>query len=109
MARNRKNLKNEGKHHTSPDPLIEAKLGSTVVHIAQPSAQQLASGLADSRRALKALPSAIAALPSSLKLKFKDDTPVFWADPADPTVVMRKLSRRISRGKFVNGRFVELK
>ncbi|GJJ02550.1 hypothetical protein RugamoR64_30880 [Duganella rhizosphaerae] len=65
--------------------------------------------LRDSRRVAKALPVAVAALPSELSLRFKSDTPLFSAYPSDPTVVIRKLKRKTSRGRFVGGKFVEIK
>ncbi|MQA38394.1 hypothetical protein [Rugamonas aquatica] len=62
--------------------------------------------LRDSRRVAKALPVAVAALPAELSLRFKSDTPLFSADPSDPTILIRKLKRNTSRGRFVGGKFV---
>ena len=63
----------------------------------------------DGRRVAKALPAAIAALPAELNVRFKHDTPLFSADPDDPTIIVRKLQRKTVRGRFVNGKFVEIK
>ncbi len=65
--------------------------------------------LRDSRRVAKALPAAVAALPAELNLHFKSDTPLFSADPSDPTIIIRKLKRKTSRGRYVGGKFVEIK
>ncbi|MYN15688.1 hypothetical protein GTP81_02875 [Rugamonas sp. FT107W] len=65
--------------------------------------------LRDSRRVTKTLPEAVGALPAELNLRFKSDTPLFFADPSDPTIVIRKLRRKTSHGRFVGGKFVEIK
>jgi len=65
--------------------------------------------LRDSRRVAKVLPVAVAALPAELSLRFKSDTPLFSVDPSDPTILIRKLKRKTSRGHFVGGKFVEIK
>lgn len=87
--------------------LVEIAFGSATLRAPRVSEESRARGVEDSRRAMRALADAVLALPG-IKLQRKVGVPLFYVDTEDPTLIVRELDGMKQRGRFEDGRFVEV-
>lgn len=83
-------------------------MGNVTVEVPTPSASELKERLAESQRVMRAF---AAALPKhGVRLNLPPTTPLYEADSKDPTLVIRKLGKTRTLGRFdKNGRFIQVK
>ena len=83
-------------------------LGNVTVEVPTPSASELKERLAESQRVMRAF---AAALPRhGVRLNLPPTIPRYEADSKDPNLVIRKLGKTRTLGRFdKNGRFIQVK
>lgn len=80
------------------------KVGRVTVDVRTPTPVELRKRVNESRWVATRLGSAIEK--PGVSLSHKATTPVFTADAKDPNLVVRKVGKTLSRGRFKNGVFV---
>ncbi|MCY0910533.1 hypothetical protein [Massilia antarctica] len=83
-------------------------LGNVTVEVPTPSAPELEKALAESQRVSRAFAEAIPR--HGVRLNLPSTTPLYEADSKDPNLVIRKLGKTRTLGRFnKNGHFVRVK
>ena len=82
----------------------QVQFGGVTVVVPKPAKQVVKKQIAAGRKAATNLTKAV--VKPGIKLKMTAGTPVFRADPRDPSLVVRTLNGETTRGRFVQGKFV---
>lgn len=85
---------------------LTVRFGGVTVVAPKPETQSVKRQIAEGRRAVTGLKRALGN--PGVKIGKTAGTPVFRADPRDATLVIQVLDGKVTRGKFVDGRFVPL-
>ncbi len=93
--------------NSRPD-LLEVIYGYVSDHTPSPSEEQVQLGKQESAHVASVLPVVLTELPFELDLGYAPDTPVFWSDPDDPSLLVRQIGESQVRGCFIDGEFVPL-
>ncbi|MDM5176977.1 hypothetical protein PO883_07165 [Massilia sp. DJPM01] len=120
------------KHTQAPKPIVSAReatppaspmtqritaegkamtvvtMGNVTVEVPTPSASELEKALAESQRVSRAFAEAIPR--HGVRLNLPSTTPLYEADSKDPNLVIRKLGKTRTLGRFnKNGHFIRVK
>ncbi|HEX8613650.1 MAG TPA: hypothetical protein VF800_20425 [Telluria sp.] len=83
-------------------------IGNVTVEVPTPTDSELKERLAESARIMRAFGEAIPR--RGVRLNFPATTPLYEADSKDPNLVIRKLGKTRTLGRFdKNGRFIHVK
>lgn len=85
---------------------LTVRFGGVTVVAPHPEEKSVKRQIAEGRRAMTGLTKVLGN--PGVKISKTAGTPVFRADPRDPTLVIQVLDDKITRGRFTDGRFVPL-
>jgi len=82
---------------------IDIKVGAVTVRVAKPSKDEVRRNVNAGQAALDRVQTKLAQ--PGITLKLAANVPLYHADPKNPDLLIRKLGKSTSSGRFVDGKF----
>lgn len=82
------------------------KFGSVIITALGPTEKEIRRNIKLGQDALAR--GAMALTRRGVRIKRQKDVPLFSTDPKDPSLLIRKLNGKKTRGRFIDGQFVEI-